>query len=81
MPSVLPGTFPAIPELDMRATIKSLRVRAGVGPSGYRNEYMLAWLGSFDDTVADRIVPAFSRFATSLVRVQLPAWYYSAAQE
>ena len=78
VPATLTGTFPSMPSLDMRETIRGLPKKAGTGVSGFRNEYMCAWLGSFDDVVADSVIAGFNTFTNSLVRAQLPAWYYHA---
>ena len=52
--------------------------RAGVGMSGMRNEYLRCLARSFDDATADRVMDEYDSFATAMVRVEYPAWFYSA---
>ena len=48
---------------------------AGSGPSGYRNEYLIALARAFSDERAQRAVPLHERFAEEYVNARLPAWF------
>ena len=48
------------------------------GMSGRRNEYIRCLARTFDDATADRVIPAYGDFASSMVRVEFPSWFYSA---
>ena len=57
-------------------TLRALKSRRGVGPSGMRNEYLRALTSAFADPSAQRCFPRLKRFCESLVNNELPGWYY-----
>jgi hypothetical protein len=59
-------------------TLRTLRRRAGTGPSGERNEYLRALVGHFDDARADRVMQLFDEFASDVASAAMPSWYYAA---
>ena len=78
VPTVLPAMQHAAPSVSLRETFRTLRRRAGTGMSGRRNEYLRCLARTFDDAMADRVIPAYDDFASSMVRVEFPSWFYSA---
>ncbi len=78
VPLVVPGLQASRVTVSLSDTFRRLRRRAGTGVSGHRNEYLRALVGSFGDPVADRVMPLYDAFATSVVNAELPPWFYSA---
>ena len=58
------------------------RRRAGtggpLGPQRRHNEYLRALVGDFSDAQADRIIDRYDAFATRVMNIELPVWWYSA---
>ena len=81
----VPLQLPPLPGMQrvtitsMGETFRGLRRRAGTGLSGARNEYLRALVGDFADAQADRVIERYDTFATRVVNVELPVWWYSAA--
>ena len=78
VPDVLPDRPQSHIRVQLTETFIGLRRRAGTGPSGRRNEYLRALVGRFDDAMADEVMPLYDEFATRLVNVEFPSWFYSA---
>ena len=55
---------------------RSLKPRAGTGPSGYRNEYLTALTCSFTCPIAKVAVDRHREAVDLYVNADLPAWYY-----
>ena len=74
VPDTLPQAAQPVhmPSIHLTETYRGQRRRAGTALSGRRTEYLRAFVGSFDDSVADRIMPCVDRFATQLVSGELP---------
>ncbi|KAL1527728.1 hypothetical protein AB1Y20_009113 [Prymnesium parvum] len=79
VPAVIPGLQTSRISVDLTDTFRQLRRRAGCGPSGHRNEYLRALVGSFGDSVADNVMTAYNGFAMAFVNAELPDWFYQAA--
>ena len=79
VPEVMPGQRPPrVQPLELTEVFRSLRRRAGTGPSGRRNEFLRALVGQFDDARADRVMQLYSEFATMAANAELPRWFYAA---
>ena len=57
---------------------RRLRRRAGVGPTGRRNEYLRALASRHSDRMADTVVPEYEGFAARVLGGSLPRWFYLA---
>ena len=78
---LLPESLPTPPQrvtVHLTDTLRTLRRRAGTGPSGERNEYLRALVGHFDDARADRVMQLFDEFASDVASAAMPSWYYAA---
>ena len=64
--------------LELTETFRGLDPRGAAGMSGARNTYLRCLARSFDDPVAQRVMSEYDAFATSLVRVEFPEWFYTA---
>ena len=78
---LLPEALPTPPQrvaVQLTDSFRTLRRRAGTGPSGERNEYLRALVGHFDNARADRVMPLFDEFASDVASAGMPSWYYAA---
>ena len=57
---------------------RRLRRRAGVGPTGRRNEYLRALASRHSDRMADTVIPEYEGFAARVLGGSLPRWFYLA---
>ena len=80
VPAVMPGGSAPRAVVHLTETFRSLRRRAGVACSGLPNEYLRALVGTFDDQVADRVMPCYDAFATAAANAELPDWFYHRLQ-
>jgi len=62
-------------EVHLEAKYLGLSKLAGTGPSGYRNEYLTALAGWFEDSRARDALGLHERFANEYVNGRLPPWF------
>lgn len=58
--------------------MRKLKAMRGVGPSGWRNEYLRALAIEHADSSAARVVSSVLRFAKDMANNRLPGWFYRA---
>ena len=67
---MIPGVQ-RISGLDLTEDLRSLRLRAGTGVSGNRNEFLRALVADFGDLKADSVMPNFNKFAEVFANAEL----------
>ena len=58
--------------------MRKLKALRGVGPSGWRNEYLRVLAIEHDDNGAARVGGLVEKFASDMVNNRLPGWFYRA---
>ena len=64
--------------VEMTEVFRTLRRRAGTGPSGRRNEYLQALTVATEDRRARSVMPLVDEFYSSIVSHEMPDWFYHA---
>ena len=75
VPATIEGDFTRL-RVHLTEHFRTLPRSAGAGPTGCRNEYLMAFTAQFDDAVARSVMDLYDSFATLLVNADLPRWFY-----